>query len=107
MNILLTSFLSRRMSSPPHSITYQVRTLSETVRLDARTKLLNPKFYEGMLASGYEGTREITKRLRNTMGWAATAGEVDNFIFEDANDVFIKDEEMRDRLMNLNPNAFR
>jgi cobalamin biosynthesis Mg chelatase CobN len=37
------------------------------VRLDARTKLLNPKFYEGMLASGYEGTREITKRLRNTV----------------------------------------
>merc|ERR1719463_843393 len=28
----------------------QVRSLSETVRLDARTKLLNPKFYEGMLA---------------------------------------------------------
>merc|ERR1712147_389555 len=51
----------------------QVRSLSETVRLDARTKLLNPKFYEGMLASGYEGTREITKRLRNTMGWSATA----------------------------------
>merc|ERR1719329_505480 len=39
----------------------QVRTLSETVRLDSRTKLLNPKFYEGMLKSGYEGTREITK----------------------------------------------
>jgi cobalamin biosynthesis Mg chelatase CobN len=44
-----------------------VRTLSETVRLDARTKLLNPKFYEGMLSTGYEGAREITKRLRNTM----------------------------------------
>merc|ERR1719201_2405320 len=42
----------------------QVRTLSETVRLDARTKLLNPKFYEGMLATGYEGVREIQKRLR-------------------------------------------
>merc|ERR1711967_57331 len=40
----------------------QVRTLSGTVRLNARTKLLNPKFYEGMLKSGYEGTREITKR---------------------------------------------
>jgi len=85
----------------------QVRTLSETVRLDARTKLLNPKFYEGMLNSGYEGTREITKRLRNTMGWSATAGEVDNFIYEDANDVFIKDEAMRERLLNTNPNAFR
>ena len=54
----------------------QVRTLSETVRLDARTKLLNPKFYEGMLKSGYEGTREITKRLRHTTGWSATAPAV-------------------------------
>lgn len=85
----------------------QVRSLSETVRLDARTKLLNPKFYEGMLASGYEGTREITKRLKNTMGWSATSGEVDNFIYEDANDVFIKDPEMRQRLLDTNPNAFR
>jgi len=85
----------------------QVRSLSETVRLDARTKLLNPKFYEGMLNSGYEGAREITKRLRNTMGWSATAGEVDNFVYEDANDVFINDPEMRERLLNTNPNAFR
>jgi len=85
----------------------QVRTLAETVRLDARTKLLNPKFYEGMLNSGYEGAREITKRLRNTMGWSATAGEVDNFIYEDANDTFIKDPAMRERLLNTNPNAFR
>lgn len=129
----------------------QVRTLSETVRLDARTKLLNPKFYEGMLKSGYEGTREITKRLRNTMGWSATAGAllaglrarradaslatlraraprlagrrhspeppahapspmagaVDNFVYEDANEVFIADPEMQKRLLDLNPNAFR
>ena len=85
----------------------QVRTLSETVRLDSRTKLLNPKFYEGMLKSGYEGTREITKRLRNTMGWSATAGAVDNFVYEDANDIFIADPEMQKRLLETNPNAFR
>ena len=91
----------------PLSLYSQVRTLSETVRLDARTKLLNPKFYEGMLSTGYEGAREITKRLRNTMGWSATAGEVDNFIYEDANDVFIKDENMRERLLETNPNALR
>merc|ERR1711935_880196 len=85
----------------------QVRTLSETVRLDARTKLLTPKFYEGMLSAGYEGVREIQKRLRNTMGWSATAGEVDNFVFEDATSVFIDDEEMQKRLLDTNPNAFR
>ncbi|NJR51700.1 MAG: magnesium chelatase subunit H [Leptolyngbyaceae cyanobacterium CSU_1_3] len=85
----------------------QVRTLSETVRLDARTKLLNPKWYEGMLSHGYEGVRELSKRLVNTMGWSATAGAVDNWIYEDANDTFIKDAEMQKRLLDLNPNSFR
>jgi len=85
----------------------QVRTLSETVRLDTRTKLLNPKWYEGMLASGYEGAREIQKRLNNTMGWSATAGAVDNWVYEEANDTFINDPEMAKRLMDVNPNSFR
>ncbi|NER00400.1 MAG: magnesium chelatase subunit H, partial [Cyanothece sp. SIO2G6] len=85
----------------------QVRTLSETVRLDARTKMLNPKWYEGMLSHGYEGVRELSKRLVNTMGWSATADAVDNWVYEDTNDTFIKDEAMRKRLMDLNPHSFR
>ncbi len=85
----------------------QIRTLSETVRLDARTKLLNPKWYEGMLKHGYEGVREISKRLVNTSGWSATAGAVDNWVYEETNDTFINDDAMRERLMNLNPHSFR
>ncbi len=85
----------------------QVRSLSETVRLDARTKLLNPKWYEGMLANGYEGVRELSNRLVNTMGWSATADAVDNWVYEDTNDTFINDPEMCKRLMDLNPNSFR
>ncbi|PZO11341.1 MAG: magnesium chelatase subunit H [Leptolyngbya foveolarum] len=85
----------------------QVRSLSETVRLDARTKLLNPKWYEGMLSNGYEGVRELSNRLVNTMGWSATADAVDNWVYEDTNDTFINDPEMCKRLMDLNPNSFR
>ena len=85
----------------------QVRTLSETVRLDARTKLLNPKWYEGMLSHGYEGVRELSKRLVNTMGWSATADAVDNWVYEDVNTTFIDDPEMCKRLMDMNPNSFR
>jgi len=85
----------------------QVRTLSETMRLDSRTKLLNPKWYEGMMNSGYEGVREVQKRLTNTMGWSATAGEVDNWLYEEANNTFIADEEMQKRMMDLNPQSFR
>ncbi|PKU67975.1 magnesium-chelatase subunit ChlH, chloroplastic [Dendrobium catenatum] len=85
----------------------QVRTLAETVRLDARTKLLNPKWYEGMMGSGYEGVREIEKRLTNTVGWSATSGQVDNWVYEEANSTFIKDEEMLKRMIETNPNSFR
>merc|ERR1712084_171502 len=62
----------------------QVRTLSAQVRLDSRTKLLNPKFYEASLNGGYEGVREISKRMRFTLGWSTTADAVDNFVYEDA-----------------------
>src|SRR2546423_4585388 len=33
----------------------KVRSLEETVRLETRTKTLNPKWYEGMLAHGFRG----------------------------------------------------
>ncbi len=85
----------------------QVRSLTETVRLDSRTKLLNPKWYEGMLSHGYEGVRELSKRLVNTLGWSATAGAVDEWIYEDANSTFIKDPQMQQRLKELNPHSFR
>ena len=64
-------------------ISVQVRSLGSQVRLDARTKLLNPKWYEGMLSSGYEGVREIQKRLTNTVGWSATSGAVDNWVYDE------------------------
>ncbi len=85
----------------------QVRSLSETIRLDSRTKLLNPKWYEGMLNSGYEGVREVSNRLNYTLGWSATSGQVDNFVYEESNETFINDPEMRKKLMDLNPHSFR
>ncbi|MGL6283464.1 MAG: cobaltochelatase subunit CobN, partial [Microcoleaceae cyanobacterium] len=45
--------------------------------------------------------------LVNTMGWSATAGAVDNWVYEDVNTTFIEVEEMQKRLMNLNPHSLR
>jgi magnesium chelatase subunit H len=60
-----------------------------------------------MLSTGYEGVREIEKRLTNTVGWSATSGQVDNWVYEEANSTFIQDEEMLNKLMSTNPNSFR
>ena len=51
-----------------------VRTLTEQVSLETRTRILNPKWYEGMLKHGYEGVRQIETHVTNTIGWSATTG---------------------------------
>ena len=53
-----------------------IRTISEQVALETRTRALNPKWYEALLSHGYEGVREIEAHVTNTFGWSATTGEV-------------------------------
>jgi magnesium chelatase subunit H len=83
----------------------RVRTLDEQIELESRTRLLNPRWYEGMLRSGYEGVRAISSRMTNTVGWSATTGQVAPWIYREAATTFVTDEAMRERLANLNPSA--
>jgi magnesium chelatase subunit H len=82
-----------------------VRSLSEQVALETRTRMLNPKWYEAMLEHGYEGVRQIEAHLTNTMGWSATTGQVQPWIYQQLTQTYIQDEAMRDRLAALNPAA--
>ena len=82
-----------------------VRTLSEQVSLETRTRMLNPKWYEGMLAHGYEGVHQIEVHLTNTMGWSATTGQVQPWVYQQLTQTFLLDPEMRERLSRLNPVA--
>jgi magnesium chelatase subunit H len=80
-----------------------VRTLNEQVSLETRSRMLNPKWYEGMLKHGYEGVRQLESHLTNTVGWSATTGQVEPWVYQHLTQTFILDPEMRERLMKLNP----
>jgi magnesium chelatase subunit H len=82
-----------------------VRTLSEQVTLETRTRALNPKWYEALLEHGYEGVREIEAHVVNTLGWSATTGQVAPWIYQQIADTYVLDDAMRDRLATLNPAA--
>ena len=82
-----------------------VRSLREQVALETRTRMLNPKWYEGMLEHGYEGVRQIEVHVTNTMGWSATTGQVQPWVYKELSDTFMLDPEMRARLARLNPTA--
>jgi magnesium chelatase subunit H len=83
----------------------KVRTLEETIRLETRTKALNPKWFEGMLKHGFSGVAEIEHQVTNTFGWSATADAVDDWIYDAVADTFVLDEAMLNRLRSLNPHS--
>ncbi len=82
-----------------------VRTLAEQVTLETRTRALNPKWYEALLAHGYEGVRQIEAQVTNTLGWSATTGQVAPWIYEQLSETFMLEPQMRERLAALNPQA--
>ena len=81
----------------------KIRSLEETVNLETRTKTLNPKWYEGMLRHGFRGVAEIENHVANTFGWSATADAVDPWIYTEVSNTFLLNEEMLERLIELNP----
>ncbi len=82
-----------------------VRSLQEQVALETRTRMLNPKWFEGMLEHGYEGVRQIEVHVTNTMGWSATTGQVQPWVYKQLTETFMLDPAMRERLARLNPSA--
>jgi len=83
----------------------KIRSLEETVRLESRSKTLNPKWYEGMLKHGFRGVAEIENHVANTFGWSATADAVDPWIYAEISKTFLLDPIMFQRLQELNPHS--
>ena len=83
----------------------RVRSLGEQVSLETRTRGLNPKWYEPLLKHGYEGVRQIEAQVSNTLGWSATTGQVQPWVYANLAELYMLDPEMRARLAALNPTA--
>jgi magnesium chelatase subunit H len=85
----------------------KVSGAAELLRVEARAKLLNPRWYEAMLAHGHAGAAEIGNRFTYMLGWSATTAAVDGWVYQDLAATFVLDEAMRARLEQANPQAAR
>ncbi len=83
----------------------KIRTLAEQVGLETRTRMLNPKWFDAMLEHGYEGVRQIEAHVTNTLGWSATTGQVSEWVYKQLTETYLLDDEIRKKLMELNPAA--
>jgi cobaltochelatase CobN len=83
----------------------EVRDMADEMRRVVRTRLLNPKWIEGMKQHGYKGAQDISKRVGRVYGWEASTQEVDDWIFDDITKTFVLDKEMRRFFEENNPYA--
>ena len=83
------------------------RKLKDLLRMEYRTKLLNPKWAEAMADQGSGGAYEISQRMTALIGWGGTANFKDDWVYDQAVDTYALDAEMAQKLRDANPEAFR
>ncbi|MEL6401350.1 MAG: cobaltochelatase subunit CobN [Cyanobacteria bacterium J06626_4] len=83
------------------------RPLEDLLRMEYRTKLLNPKWAEAMADQGSGGAYEISQRLTAMVGWAGTTNFQDDWVYDQAAETYAFDAKMAARLRQANPEAWR
>jgi magnesium chelatase subunit H len=83
------------------------RKLKDLLRMEYRTKLLNPKWAQAMADQGSGGAYEISQRMTALIGWGGTANFKDDWVYDQAADTYMLDAEMAKKLRDANPEAFR
>ncbi len=84
-----------------------IRTLEEEVSRVMRSRVVNPKWINGVKRHGYKGAFEIAATVDYMFAFAATTGAVKSHHFDLAHDAFVAHEATRQFIAENNPDALR
>lgn len=85
----------------------KLRTLAEESKFIYRSRVMNPKWFEGLKEHGYRGVQEITNLVEFTFGWDSTSDVVEDWMYQTITDKFVLNEENREWIQENNPDALR
>jgi cobaltochelatase CobN len=92
-------------SHVPSSV--RTRTLAEETKRVFRARVVNPRWIEAMRRHGYKGAFELAATVDYLFGYDATAGVVDDWMYEQLTAAYVGDPVVRDFLEKSNPWALR
>lgn len=90
-------------SSDPKRV--RMRTTQEEAKHVLRSRLINPKWLEGMKRHGYKGAGDISHAMDIVLGWDATAEVVDDWMYRRIAQSYALDPAMREWMHEVNPHA--
>lgn len=106
---LAASYESGKQVSLSYAESYTGRTTitnaKQMISMEVRTKILNPRWFEPLLAQGYAGATEVANRFTNVFGWGAVGDTVEGWVYDGMAQTFVLDEDVRRRFANANPQA--
>ena len=81
-------------------------SVEKSINRGVRTRLLNPKWIEGLLEHDYHAGSEINKRFENILGLSATTNSVEQWIYNDMFDTYVTNEGLKEKLKENNSWAY-
>jgi cobaltochelatase CobN len=85
----------------------RTRTLGEETHRVFRARVVNPRWMAAMRRHGYKGAFEMAATVDYLFGYDATAGVVDDWMYEKLGAAYVFDAENRDFMQRSNPWALR
>ncbi len=83
--------------------TIRTRSLAEETTRVFRARVVNPRWVEAMKRHGYKGAFELAATVDYLFGYDATAGVVEDWMYEKLTDTYVRDEQMREFFHRSNP----
>ena len=90
-------------ASDPKNV--KTRLLDEEIRFIFRSRILNPRWIEGLKPHGFRGVQEIMNTIEYTFGWDVTSDAVDDWEYQACAEHFLFNEENRQWIEENNPYA--
>jgi cobaltochelatase CobN len=85
----------------------RVRSLAEEAARVVRTRVVNPRWIEGMQRHGYKGASEMAATVDYLFGYDATARVVDDWMYEQVTAAYVADAQTRKFFERANPWALK
>ena len=91
-------------ANPEH---VRVRDLADEAKRVFRSRVVNPKWIASVMRHGYKGAFEMAATVDYLFGYEATAGVIDDWMFQDLSAAYLFDPTVQDFLQRKNPWALR
>lgn len=80
-------------------------TVEQELARVMRSKVLNPKWFEGLKRHGYKGAMEISTAIDRIFGWDASTDAARQWMYDSYAQKFLLDDENRQWIEENNPSA--